>query len=106
VVEAMYLGSVLSLPAIGSFGSVAFAQLAAKLSYVRRPSRKASAGSKIASMKRPTSSSKCGTSQPPRANPSERSSSGPPGPCITPSTETKVVTVSFIASIPGVLLRD
>jgi hypothetical protein len=32
VVEATYLGSVLSRPAIGSFGSVAFGQEAAKMS--------------------------------------------------------------------------
>src|SRR6266545_1120305 len=35
---------------------------------------------------------------PPRSNTPRSSSSGPPGPCITPSTETCVVVVSFMAS--------
>src|SRR6478672_12371740 len=35
---------------------------------------------------------------PPRSNPPRRSSSGPPFPCITPSTETSVVVVSFMRS--------
>jgi hypothetical protein len=47
----------------------------------------------------PVSSSKCGTSQPPRSNPPLRSSSAPPGPCITPSTDTNVVVVSFMVPI-------
>jgi hypothetical protein len=47
-------------------------------------------------MNRPVSWSKCGTSQPPRSNPLLRSSSGPPGPCATPSTDMNVVAVSFI----------
>src|SRR5262245_24993165 len=42
--------------------------------------------------------SKCGMAHPPRAKPPQRSSSGPPGPCITPSTETCVVVVSFIVA--------
>src|SRR5215218_1210817 len=40
--------------------------------------------------------SKCGMAHPPRSNPPLRFSSGPPGPCITPSTETCVVVVSFM----------
>src|SRR5207245_8210452 len=64
-------------------------------------SRNASAWSNTSFMNRPASSSKCGTSHPPRVNPRPRSSSGPPGPCITPSTETNVVTVSFIALSPS-----
>src|ERR1700733_14608852 len=39
--------------------------------------------------------SKCPLAHPPRSNPPLRSSSGPPHPCITPSTETCVVVVSF-----------
>src|SRR5215213_3931819 len=35
---------------------------------------------------------------PPRSNPPLRSSSGPPSPCITPSTETFMLTVSLVAS--------
>src|SRR5437762_6135936 len=52
-------------------------------------------------MNLPVSSSNRGATHPPRSNPPLRSSSGPPGPCITPSTDTNVVTVSFISSTPG-----
>src|SRR6266511_4962636 len=44
------------------------------------------------------SSSKC--AHPPRSNRPRSSSSGPPGPCITPSTETCAVVVSFIVVAP------
>src|SRR4029453_1157566 len=37
---------------------------------------------------------------PPRSNPPLRSSSGPPSPCITPSTETIVMVVSFMIGVP------
>src|SRR5215213_9873317 len=37
---------------------------------------------------------------PPRSNPPLRSSSGPPSPCITPSTETFMLTVSFMVMVP------
>src|SRR3712207_4328400 len=37
---------------------------------------------------------------PPRSNPPQRSSSGPPSPCITPSTETFVLIVSFMVAVP------
>src|SRR5687767_6081147 len=37
---------------------------------------------------------------PPRSNPPLRSSSAPPSPCITPSTETFVLVVSFMAAVP------
>src|SRR5439155_9821231 len=37
---------------------------------------------------------------PPRSNLPRSSSSGPPGPCITPSTETCVVVVSFMVAVP------
>src|SRR5438552_6473134 len=37
---------------------------------------------------------------PPRSNTPRSSSSGPPGPCITPSTETCVVVVSFMVAAP------
>src|SRR5919204_6693063 len=38
--------------------------------------------------------------QPPRSNRPRSSSSGPPGPCITPSTETCAVLVSFMVAVP------
>src|SRR3712207_4277248 len=37
---------------------------------------------------------------PPRSKPPLRSSSGPPSPCITPSTETLVLVVSFMVGAP------
>src|SRR6266513_1401028 len=37
---------------------------------------------------------------PPRSNTPRSSSSGPPGPCITPSTEIGVVVVSFMVAAP------
>src|SRR2546429_3821630 len=40
---------------------------------------------------------------PPRSKPPLRSSSGPPNPCITPSTETLVVVVSFMVGAPSSL---
>src|SRR6266576_2800169 len=43
----------------------------------------------------PASTSKW--AHPPRSNTPRSSSSGPPGPCITPSTETCVVVVSFMS---------
>src|SRR5215216_2600465 len=41
---------------------------------------------------------------PPRSKPPLRSSSGPPSPCITPSTETFVVVVSFMVFLSLVAL--
>src|SRR5215211_8548694 len=41
-----------------------------------------------------------GMAHPPRSNPSLRSSSGPPSPCITPSTETFMLSVSFMVAVP------
>src|SRR5258706_2521813 len=46
------------------------------------------------------SRSKMSVTHPPRTNPPLRSSSGPPSPCITPSTETLVLVVSFMTSVP------
>jgi len=37
---------------------------------------------------------------PPRSKPPLRSSSGPPNPCMTPSTETFVVVVNFMSWSP------
>src|SRR5258705_13251903 len=46
------------------------------------------------------SGSNLSMTHPPRSNPPLRSSSGPPSPCITPSTETLVLVVSFMTSVP------
>src|SRR6266702_8391581 len=40
------------------------------------------------------------TDQPPSLKPPSRSSSGPPGACITPSIVTKVPTTSFLMCLP------
>src|SRR6266566_9536608 len=51
-------------------------------------------------MKSPDSLSLSGMTHPPRSKPPLRSSSGPPSPCITPSTETLVMVVSFTIVVP------
>src|SRR6266851_4065750 len=52
----------------------------------------------MSSMTVEASLSKC--AHPPRSNLPRSSSSRPPGPCITPSTETCVVVVSFMVAVP------
>ena len=42
---------------------------------------------------------------PPRSKPPRRSSSGPPNPCITPSTERLVVVVNFMFLVPFLIGR-
>src|SRR5438445_12440548 len=49
-------------------------------------------------------SSPYGIPQPPSANPSRVSSSGRPGPCITPSSVTQFITITFPISSPLLLL--
>src|ERR671925_1434352 len=44
--------------------------------------------------------SNTGVTHPPRSNPPLRSSSGAPSPCMTPSTETIVMVVSFMVGAP------
>src|SRR5438874_3721771 len=44
-----------------------------------------------------------GATHPPRSNPPLRSSSAPPSPCITPSTVTIVMVVSFMVAVPSLL---
>src|SRR5438445_2421753 len=48
-------------------------------------------------------SSPYGIPQPPSANPSRVSSSGRPGPCITPSSVTQFITITFPISSPLLL---
>src|SRR5947209_156660 len=48
--------------------------------------------------------SNSGATHPPRSNPPLRSSSGPPSPCITPSTVTIVLVVSFMIAVPFSLI--
>src|SRR5438445_10689717 len=48
-------------------------------------------------------SSPYGIPQPPSANPSRVSSSGRPGPCITPSSVTQFITITFPISSPVLL---
>src|SRR5215207_6576972 len=67
--DATYLGRPLRRLAIGSSGSVTFGQAPAKISYVRRPSRNASASAKKPAIASSMSSSTYGTTQPPYSNP-------------------------------------
>src|SRR5919205_2503723 len=76
------------------------------MSYVRRPNRNASARWNTSPTYAPPSSSSSGRAHPPRSNPPLRSSSGPPSPCITPSTETCVIVVSFMRAAPVPLSFD
>jgi len=93
VVETTYLGSVFSRDATGSSLSGKLGQLPAKISYVRRPSRKQSALPNASLITSPMSSLKYGKPHPPCSNPPSRSSSGPPGACMTPSSVRKVAIV-------------
>ncbi len=88
---ATYLGSRLSGPAMGSSGSVTFGQWLAKISYVPRPRRNAPARENTSDMNAPIGASKWGMTHPPWAKPPAVSSVAPPGACMTPSRETKVV---------------
>ena len=92
--DATNFGRPLSAVAISSAGSVDFGQDAANISYVLRPSKKAPARFVHSVMTSPNLASKYGTSQPPCRKPPSRSSSGPPGACITPSRVRKVPTTS------------
>ena len=85
-----------SLDATGSFGSVTRGQCAAKISYVLRPSSSAWDCSVCSMMSLPIISSQYFTDQPPCSKPPSRSSSGPPGACMTPSTVRNVPTTSFL----------
>src|SRR3954453_20822240 len=58
------------------------------MSYVRRPSSKSNGAPNSPPIASSITSSPYGASHPPCANPPDRSSSGPPGACITPSSET------------------
>src|SRR6266540_1329906 len=98
--EATYLGMLFSFDATGSFGSVTRGQCAAKISYVLRPSSSASDCSVCSTMSLPIMSSQYFTDQPPSLKPPSRSSSGPPGACITPSIVTKVPTTNFLMRPP------
>src|SRR5207244_7613764 len=77
-------------------GSVGRGQCAAKISYVFRPSTNARGRPMTSSTSLPIGSPQCPTDQPPWVTPPLRSSSGPPGACITPSSVTNVVTLSLL----------
>src|SRR6058998_1092478 len=98
-----------SLAATGSFGSVTRGQCAAKISYVRRPSSRESDCSVCSTISLPIISSQYLTDQPPCSKPPSRSSSGPPGACITPSIVRNVPTTSFLmcfSSGPSLLVSS
>src|SRR6266571_5749983 len=98
--DATYFRMLFSFDATGSFGSVTRGQCAAKISYVLRPSSSASGCSVCSTMSLPIMSSQYLTDQPPCSKPPSRSSSGPPGACITPSIVRKVPTTSFLVCLP------
>src|SRR5256885_16803008 len=64
------------------------------MSYVRRPSSR-SYSPEMTPSKGPISPVKNGCVQPPRRNPPDGSSSGPPGACITPSSDRKTAPVTL-----------
>src|SRR5688572_26921482 len=70
------------------------------VTYVRRPSRNASVSFISATKLLPMSSCQYGIVQPPCSNPPSRSSSFPPGACITPSSVTNSETTSFLTGSP------
>src|ERR671912_1599283 len=73
-------------------------QYAAKMSYVRRPSRRSNGWPNNLPISSPNtgSTSAYGATQPPNLKPPVGSSSGPPGACITPSSETIAPTTTFL----------
>src|SRR6266542_563070 len=91
--EATYFRALFSESAVGS---VCFGQKLANSSYVLRPSRRSKGLPICSPIASPTASSKYGTVQPPNWNPPDLSSSGPPGACMTPSSETKLNTTTFL----------
>jgi hypothetical protein len=92
---ATYLAMLLILAPPSSSGTPG--QCAARMSYDLRPSSMPSARSNTSLMTRPKPSSTCGASHPPYRKPSESSSPGPPGACMTPSSDTNVETTSLLA---------
>src|SRR5690606_32757837 len=100
---AIHFGRVLSAMADSSAGSVDLGQEAAKISYVLRPRRNAPALVVHSVMISTSLSSKYGTSQPPWRKSLSRSSSGPPGACITPSSVRNVPTTIFLM-LPSVCI--
>src|SRR6478609_7784977 len=102
--ETTCLGRVFSFAATVSSGSVTVDQNAYIMSYVVRPKSTSSVSANQVSTTAPKSSSTNGTTQPPCSNPPVRSSSGPPGPCMTPSRLRNVCKVSFMSVSLSVLM--
>src|ERR1700722_12383379 len=92
VFEATYLVAVLTSgqksPCSGQYG--------AQMSKVLRPSNKSNGRFICFFMAAELTGSECGLVHPPYAKPPLVSSSGPPGPCMTPSRETNSRTLIFL----------
>src|SRR5687768_13743312 len=99
-----FLGGFIRSPngSPGGMGSNA----SACVTYVRRPSRNASVSFISATKLLPMSSCQYGIVQPPCSNPPSRSSSLPPGACITPSSVTNSDTISFRMETVPVMSLD
>src|SRR5262249_28342453 len=93
------LGRLLSAWAIKSLSSVTVGQYAAKISYVRRPSKNALAVGNSWLLWRPWSAMNLPV-QPPYANPPSRSSPACPGAWITPSSDTYSTTIKLLTRPP------
>src|SRR5947209_8066159 len=71
------------------------------MSYVRRPSSRSNGSANSSPITAPTASSEQPNIQPPKRKPQVGSSSGPPGACITPSSDWNTAPVSLrIGSCP------
>src|SRR5207249_11888458 len=81
-----------------------FGQYPAKISYVRRPKSRSNSSAIVLSSSFFIASSTKGMPQPPSVNPFVGSSSGPPGPCMTPSTVSWVMAMIFLILCSPVLL--
>src|SRR5262245_57087973 len=91
--DATYLFALLSESAPGSSE---YGQCDAKTSYVFLPSSRSNGLPMNSPMRCPICSSQYFTDHPPCVKPPVGSSSGPPGPCITPSSVRNVLTTSLL----------
>src|SRR3984893_12434340 len=92
VFEATYLVAVLT----AGHMSLCCGQNGAQMSKVLRPINKSNGMFICFLMAVERTGSECGLIHPPYAKPSLRSSSGPPGACMTPSRETNSSTLIFL----------
>src|SRR5580700_8167129 len=97
VLEVTYLVAVLTAGQM----SLCCGQYGAQMSKVLRPINKSNGMFISFLMAVERTGSECGLIHPPYSKPPLESSSGPPGPCMTPSRETNSSTLTFlIAQFP------